>query len=529
MSNKRQAIRHSAVYSLANLLGRLAGFVMLPFYSRIFETEGYGIIALVDTTVGLLTIAFSTGVHQSILKIYHEEPDDRKSLVIGTSILTVWILSLLCIPLPVIASPMISNYLLNDAKHWLLIVLALMIFVIDMGGRSASTFLVINQQSLLYSAVNLIQLVVGIFLNIYLVIYLRVGIVGVFISSIITASIGSFVFHFEAIRRYGLHYDSSIRKKMIRFWFPLIPGELAAYIGRQSERFIMKFLVGLNGVGILEMAYKFPPLLNIIVTFPFLRAWQTKCLEIGDQPDGPREIATMFTFYLFLLLFGGVLLAANISTVLKIMTPPDFWPAARMAQIDIVTTIVYAAGSYLIFGLLYTKNTKVISSVKSIAAIGRIIFSYMFISLYGIKGAVISALLIETVFLVYSFRRSQVVYKLSLEYLKISILVVFAIILVLAIDVIHLVPTSIIGAVGNLLSGVFTCKFLAYLCQEWHACKIFTVLNEHAHNIASLLVNCSVSALFGLSIIVVKPDMFRWSDTLKTKIASIINTVIHLR
>jgi len=529
MSYKRQAIRHSAVYSLANLLGRLAGFVMLPFYSRIFETEGYGIIALVDTTVGLLSIVFSTGVHQSILKIYHEESDDRKSLVIGTALFTVWGLSLLCIPLPVIASPWLSDLILNDPKHWILIVLALLVFVIDMGGRSASAFLIIRQQSLLYSAVNLLQLIVGILLNVYLVIYLRVGIVGVFISSIITASIGSLVFHFEAVRKYGLHYDSQIRKKIIRFWFPLIPGELAAYIGRQSERFIMKFIVGLNGVGILEMAYKFPPLLNIIITFPFLRAWQTKCLEIGDQPDGPREIATMFTFYLFLLLFGGVLLAANISTVLKIMTPPDFWPAARIAQVDIVTTIAYAAGSYLIFGLLYTKNTKAISSVKSVAAIGRVLCSYIFISLYGIKGAVFSALLMETAFLLYSFRLSQRAYNLPLEYSKIVILISFAVGLVLVIDVTPLVPSSLIASIANLMTGLLSCKIVAYLCQEWHAYKFFAVLNKHVYNIATLLVNCCFSSLFGVSILVVKPDMFRWTDAIKAKIISFRNAITILR
>lgn len=525
MSYKRQALRHSAVYSLANLLGRLAGFVMLPFYSRIFETEGYGIIALVDTTVGLLSIAFSTGVHQSILKIYHEEPDDRKSLVIGTALFTVWALSLLCIPLPVIASPWISSFILNDPKHWVLIVLALLVFVIDMGGRSASAFLIIRQQSVLYSAVNFMQLIVGISLNVYLVIYLRVGIVGVFISSIITASIGSFIFHFEAVRRYGLHYDSQIRKKIIRFWFPLIPGELAAYIGRQSERFIMKFIVGLNGVGILEMAYKFPPLLNIIVTFPFLRAWQTKCLEIGGQPDGPREIATMFTFYLFLLLFGGVLLAANISTVLKIMTPPDFWPAARIAQVDIVTTIVYAASSYLIFGLLYTKNTKAISLVKSVAAIGRVIFSYIFISLFGIKGAVFSALLIESAVLVYSFRLSQNAYRLPLEYVKILALIALAFVLVLLINILPVVPSRLIVSIDNHMASMLTCKFIINICQEWHAHKIIAVLSEHTYNIATLIVDCSLSALFGLSIFIIKPDMFRWTAAIRSKVISSMNTV----
>ena len=40
MSLVRNILKHSMVYSIANVLGRLVGFIMLPFYAHIFETEG---------------------------------------------------------------------------------------------------------------------------------------------------------------------------------------------------------------------------------------------------------------------------------------------------------------------------------------------------------------------------------------------------------------------------------------------------------------------------------------------------------
>ena len=48
MSFTSNIFKHAAVYSGANALGKLVGFILLPFYAHIFDTEGYGIIGMDD-------------------------------------------------------------------------------------------------------------------------------------------------------------------------------------------------------------------------------------------------------------------------------------------------------------------------------------------------------------------------------------------------------------------------------------------------------------------------------------------------
>lgn len=57
----RQIFKHTIIYSMATVIGRLASFLMLPFYAYIFQAEGYGVIAMIDTSLGFLTILL-TGV-----------------------------------------------------------------------------------------------------------------------------------------------------------------------------------------------------------------------------------------------------------------------------------------------------------------------------------------------------------------------------------------------------------------------------------------------------------------------------------
>lgn len=510
MGLKRETLRHSAVYSASSVLSKLVGFFMLPFYARIFETEGYGIIALIDASVGFLSIAFAAGSHYAILKIYHEEPEPRKKLVISTGIWTVWWLSLLCVPLPALVSPWISSLLLGDAALWPLIVLALATFVIDMGGQSASAFLTIRQQSVLYSFVNLLLLVLVLTLNIVLVIYLRVGLIGIFISSLITSSVGSLIFHWAAIRQHGLHYDTDIGRKLRAFWFPLIPGELISYASRQIEPYLVRFLISLEGVGILQMAYKFPPLINLFVTLPFMRAWRTKSLEIGALASGPQEIASMFTLYMYLTLFSAVFVAANISTLLVILTPPSFWPAAAIARIDVVTTVTAAASAYLNFGLLYRKQTGLITQIRLVTAPIKIALSIALIITVGLAGAAYSAMVMEFVLCLWIFRKAQLAYQLPLEYTKLAVLSVSAFALVAMIDYLPALAGGLIDALESFVLN----NLIAYLAYtplgDWQGGKLVHILGEHARDFARLVLNTCLCLLYGTLIVVVKPDWVRY-------------------
>lgn len=511
MGLKREAIRHSAVYSVTNVLGRLASFIMLPFYAHIFEAEGYGVIGLIDASVGFLAIALASGSYNAILKVYHEEPTPRKSLVIGTGIWTVWGLSLLCIPLPALASPWISAILLGDTGYWPLIVLALVTFVVDMGRQSASTFLVIRQQSLLFSIVNLLQLLIGLALNIIFVVYLRIGLIGIFWSSLVSASIASLIFHWAAIREHGLHYDAEIAHKLREFWFPMIPGELFSYVARQAERYLVRFMVNLEGVGILEMAYKFPPLINAFFVMPFWRAWQTKALEIGPRADGPETISSMFTLYMFMTLFSAVFLAANIGTVLRIMTPPEFWPATAIARIDIATTVVAAANVYVLFGLLYTKQTRMITRIRMITAVVKIGLSAVLIGAAGLAGAAYSALVMEVFTLILIFTEAQRAYRLSIEYRKIAILSIAAIALVALVDHAPVFASGVLDQLQGMLSDLVSSLANTPL-GEWRSGKLIEVLGGRAADFARLLVGCFLCLFYGALILVVKPDLVRLDE-----------------
>ena len=65
--------RHTAIYSAGTVLSRLAAFIMLPIYSRVFGTEGYAVIGMTDAATGLFAVLLSRGFSAALIKHYHRE------------------------------------------------------------------------------------------------------------------------------------------------------------------------------------------------------------------------------------------------------------------------------------------------------------------------------------------------------------------------------------------------------------------------------------------------------------------------
>lgn len=526
MGLSKGIFKHTAIYSFGTVTGKLISFVMLPFYANIFRAEGYGVIGLIDATLGVLAIMFAGGFHTAILRIYHEESGEKKGRVISTATRLVWGGGLAAIVIPMMFSTQLSRILLGGEQYSLCVALSLVTFLIDLGGQSASTSMIIKQQSILYSGVNLVKLVVGVALNIWLVLILEVGIIGVFITSLVTTLVASGAFLFVAIKEHGIGYDKEVAKKLLRLQLPLIPGDIISFISRQVEVYLIRFTIDIRAVGILEMAYKFPPLLNLFISLPFTRAWRTKAFEIAEQQQhAPQIIARMFTKYFFMMVFAGIVLAVSIEDLLKILTPPEFWEAARIARIEIVTTIMAGANSLLVFGLLYRKKTGMISAVKIAVAILKFPLAFMMILMFQLAGAAYSALIVEAITIFALLHQSQKHYRIGYEYPKLLIIASYGMLIYL------LIASEIVSQLFDLASMRQLMTELAIgviglvpLAGE-ESGKLLKIVLNRQDSLVSLIINVSSSVMFLLVVpLLVLPKTARgvWTEDLWTRVCRLV-------
>ena len=423
MTRGQGTFKHAAIYSVAGIMGRMIGFIMLPFYSHILRGHGYAVIGMLDFGMTFLVSLLTYGVRGSIIRLYHDEKDPaRKPLVVSTGIRIVAVVAgVVVLPLMLLAKP-IAGFLLDDPTIYRYVIMALIGFYFDLVGQGASAWLLIRSRSVQFASINLIRLFLGLSLNIWLIVLEGRGLDGYFISTLITNIFSGSIMVFLAVRDCGTGYDPIISRTIRGFLLPLIPSSMASFVSRQLERVLVKFQIDLLSVGILEMGYKFPVLIGQLISQPLMQSWNTRRFEIADDLGAPKRISRMFTYFLFMVSFAGLIMAVVIKPLLVVLTPPEFHGAYRITRVEIISTIMKASYYHLAFGLFYAKDTKSIAKIRVISSAFKVPLTWFFISTWGIFGAAYSALVTSVVINIVICRASQKKYHLDFEWKKIAVI-----------------------------------------------------------------------------------------------------------
>jgi hypothetical protein len=246
------------------------------------------------------------------------------------------------------------------------------------------------------------------------------------------------------------------------------------------------------------MAGKFPSLIPLLITQPFMKSWNTKRVEIAEEPDAPQEIGRMYTRFLLLIVFAGLVMATVIKEVILLLTPAEFAPAIRIARIEIVSLILAGSYMHMMFGLYYHKKTKTISLIRSVTAVLKIGLSWFFISRWGINGAAYAAVVGWTIMLVWNGTLSYALYPIRLEYKRIALIVLSAVAVQFVITIINIENFGIYQWLDqSLVPALANNSFLAGLKDG----KVTTTLAEKSGMIAAF----SVKLLMVMSYLLLFP------------------------
>jgi O-antigen/teichoic acid export membrane protein len=395
-----------------------------------------------------------------------------------------------------LVSKPLSQLLLGDAVHYKLLCLALLAFFFDLVGRAAGAILLIERKSIYFSLIGLLHLIIGLSLNIYLIIILRMGLMGYYLSALAGAVVPSLIFCGIAIRKCGLSFEPRIARKLIKFQLPLVPSSIISTVSRQAERILLRFMVSIESVGVLSMGYKFPVMLNLFIHEPFMKSWNTERIAIADDSDGPRRISGMYTYLLYLMTFAGLVLAVTIEDILAILTPPEFWPASRIAQIEIITVILTSSSFHLNFGLLYAKDTKTWAIIRSSVAILKIGLSYLFIRLWGLYGAAYSACAVAAITMLWGLQAGQARYRLWLEYRKILLIILAAAAIFLWLTNVDFGETRLARSWANDVVPTLAGWLEGTALGQWKEGKAVDILRDRADLVLDMLIKLVLSCSY---------------------------------
>lgn len=414
-------LKHSLIYGAGAVISKAVGFLMIPVYTRYLTPEDYGIIEILTLTSYIITWIFSMGLDSSILRFYFDyDTEKEKKEVISTGLIFLIGVMLLGILILLNFAAKFSLIFLDTVEYpyYFKIIFITTFFQVIL--NIPLTYLRAKDQSILFVAISLCRMIIALSLNIYLIIFLNMGVLGVLYSSLITNSFICLIMLFVTFKEIGFVFSLKKLKKMLDYGLPFVPTGLSLFVLSFADRYFLKCFSSLNKVGLYSLGYKFASMLGILIINPFYQIWNVFMFSEAKKNNAKQIFARVLTYFGFIITFAGLGISMLGKEIVKIVATPAFFDASMVIPIVTLAYILY--GGYHIFpvGIYLKKKTKHLVPVVISAAILNLLLNWFLIPKFNIMGAGMATMLSYLYLAVCAHFVSLRFYTIRYEFRRIS-------------------------------------------------------------------------------------------------------------
>lgn len=410
-------------YATGNILAMLGGFISLPILTRVLSTAEYGVLSLISTTVWIALALAKGGLQESAVRFYVEFKSGARRQELATFYTTLFIGSL---ALGVVVGgivwglgSMLQTSIFETPSRHLVFLVAAMVVSGALYMR-LSNFLRAEQETKIYNLFAVLQRYAVLAFGLFFLYYFRDHLKGFFIGSIFGESLIVAVLIFLLIRQGKIRvggFSSSFLKECLWFGLPFVGFELANFLLKIVDRYLIQYFLNLESVGIYSLAYNLCSYVNDALFFAvwyavypiYMELWQTQGRETT------AKFLSNVSIYIFLIsipiIVGFSTLSREVIMLLaseKYAAATQFLPYLLGGMVFWGFIPIYGAGIYIY------KKTKLLAGMTFIALVLNIGLNLILIPRIKLHGAAIATLL-SYIFLIIA------VVLCAFRYLKFSI------------------------------------------------------------------------------------------------------------
>lgn len=420
----KELTKDTVIYGISTIVGRFLGFLLVPFYTNVasITQDDFGIYSNIYAYMALFVIIFIYGMDAAFMKYSSLANENEKKGNFSTPFLFVSITSIaLCLILflgqdlfiPLMEIP--QNY--TRIYYYFILILFL-----DAVALIPFASLRLKRKAGQFTLIKLVNIILNLSLNLFLILKLEMGIEAIFISNLV-ASLFSFLALIPEINtNLKLRIDKLILNKMLRFAIPYLPGSIAAMAVQVIDRPIVLAMTDAKTLGIYQANYKLGIFMMLFVSM-FHYAWQPFFLNNAKEQNAKELFSKILTLFL---------LAASIIWIVLTLFVSDFasWEIFHgktiigqkyLSGLYIVPAVLLGYlfhGLYVNFtaGIYIEEKTKYFPLVTGIGAIVNIVVNILLIPVMGILGAALATLFAYMAMSANLFFISQKYYEIKYEY-----------------------------------------------------------------------------------------------------------------
>lgn len=370
------------------MASRIIGFFLLPVYTRVFSTSDYGVIDVISTTVSLMTILLSGSMVGTALSyhFYSTEDENDRSLTVTTNLLYIIVINSFVGLVAWVFVRDISHLLFRSLDYVPYLRLAILTLPFAVANQLNVNLFRLLFKPWHYFALTVSNLLLTMVMNIILVVMLRVGLIGVYWTNLVTTALFALIGLWMNRAYFSWNVSWKRLKGMLAYGLPLVPGNVAMWVIISLDRWFLTQYAGLGDVGLYATGAKIGSAVGI-VTGAFRMANVAHQFAMSREEGAKRFYADTLKYYLLLLCFLGLGVSVFGRELIEILTPMQYWSAYKAVPFFVFSAIFYGLYQLVGVGILLAKKTPITGTTILVASLVHIGLLLVFVPMWSYIGA----------------------------------------------------------------------------------------------------------------------------------------------
>jgi len=391
-----KAITLSSTYSVGNIAQALLSFLLIPLYTTYLHPRDYGILALMNLTIQLVTKAISSPIAYAFGRFYYKPGYKHKSGILLFNLFSLLIIK--TIGLAVLywyLSGFLCRLLFGEQELIYIVRVYTILLLIMPASSFLQSFIMLREMAGYYVLLSLSSLVLSSGLIIYLLIGLKLGVLGVIYGQFFGLSLISAMCIPVFVKYSKFKISVPIIKEPLKFGYPQILSGYSNLLIQSGDRYVLRMFDPISTVGLYSFGYKICSVLNLLLVEPLKWGLQPVILKKEDNPKEQKVFLVNSANYYYLIAIFIVLGLSIFSreAIMVLARRQEFWACWVIVPIIAFSYVQHGLGNFVGWGIVMKNKPYHISGNLLVAAFVNIALNFVFIPYWGMVGAAFATLI----------------------------------------------------------------------------------------------------------------------------------------
>mgnify|MGYP004574937375 FL=1 len=396
MNDYKYLIKNIGILTISNFATKFLSFFLLPLYTGVLSTEEYGTFDLYSTTISLLYPILSICVSDSVIRFLLERNKDKESVIsISAKYVVISIVAFLFL----FAVNVITNAVPELNAYKMLFILVYVVTVLNSWLSGVAR----GQERIKdISLASIISSIGTILLNIIFLVWMKFGIVGYFLATILGTSMSIVYYVYVTNIFQSIHTatkDHNLDKEMRRYGTGLMVNSISWWVNNSLDKYMVLYMCGIAANGLISVAYKLPTVLSTIQNL-FEQAWVLSAVKKYNKEDADGFFVRTYNLYGFVMAIAASAIIMFTKILSALLFKKDFYEAWSMIPFFSIAVVFSAAAGFCGGVFAAQKRTDIISKTTFIGAIVNTILNAILIFSFGVIGGAVATMISNAVVMI---------------------------------------------------------------------------------------------------------------------------------